>query len=182
MIYCYPRLDATSLTTRWCSRIRLRSTWLPAAPHMRSTTTLLLPLPRSPVTLTLARLNSTAMVCMQLLPLALSWHLWSFTLVHFFCFSWLSHPLPAIATNWTRGADSRHTTAPISHTRAFIPWTEWTDLTLCEAVQLSQDRATCSKVAFCPKGSVREYVFYVFFSDLKNMTFYVFWNDVSKKT
>ena len=30
-------------------------------------------------------------------------------------------------------------------------------------------------------GSVREYVFYVFFRFQKNMTFYVFLNDLSKK-
>jgi len=31
------------------------------------------------------------------------------------------HPLPASANNWTCGAPSRHTTAPISYSIAFTP-------------------------------------------------------------
>jgi len=31
--------------------------------------------------------------------------------------------------------------------------TDWTDLTLCEAVRLSQDCATWSKIVFGPNGS-----------------------------
>ena len=34
------------------------------------------------------------------------------------------HPLPALTDDWTRGAASRHTTAPISHTRT-SPHSSW---------------------------------------------------------
>ena len=33
------------------------------------------------------------------------------------CSALCGHPLPALTDNWTHGAASRHTIAPISHTR-----------------------------------------------------------------
>ena len=43
---------------------------------------------------------------------------WQLTGMSQWCRSALcGHPLPALTDNWTHGAASRHTTAPISHTR-----------------------------------------------------------------